>query len=72
MPTQQEVQKLVAQRLYKLELASVDTRQAQVEYFRAERDFDFGRYIEAQDDASAAESALPLTPNWIDGQTAAG
>ncbi len=74
VPTQQEVQKQldqVAQRLHALELASVDIRQAQVEYFRAWRDYDFGRYIEAQDHARAAESAMPLTPNWIDGQTAA-
>ncbi len=74
VPTQQEVQQqlnLVAHRLHTLQLASVDVRQAQAEYLKAERDYNFGRYIEALDHAGAAQSALPPTPNWIDSQTAA-
>jgi len=73
VPTQQEVQKQlnqVAQRLRTLQLASVDTRQAQAEYLEAERYYSFGRYIEALNHARAAENALPVTPNWIDSQTA--
>lgn len=67
MPTQDQVQielTAVGARLRQDEQSSFYSPVAESDYLEAKRQFAFGQYDRASEDAEAAASSLPDIPNW--------